>query len=97
MTSRLRLPHNTYLTKYSQKLRCNLTDAERKLWSRLRLKQLSGYQLYRQKVLGNYIVDFCCPALTLVMEVDGSQHYSEEGFGADKIRYGYLQSLGYKC
>jgi very-short-patch-repair endonuclease len=66
-----RLPHNTHLTKYSQRLRCKPTDAERKLWSELRLKQLNGYQFYRQKVIGNYIVDFCSPALKLVIEVDG--------------------------
>jgi very-short-patch-repair endonuclease len=55
-----------------------MTDAERRLWSKLRLKQLNGYQFYRQRVIGNYIVDFCSPALKLVIEVDGSQHYSAE-------------------
>jgi very-short-patch-repair endonuclease len=84
------------LTKYSQDLRCKPTDAERKLWSKLRLKQFNGYQFYRQKVLCNYIVDFCCPALHLVIEVDGSQHYSKEGLKADNIRDDYLQSLGLK-
>jgi very-short-patch-repair endonuclease len=96
MTSRLRLPRNSNLTEYSQNLRRKPTDAERKLWSKLRLKQLNDFQFYRQKVLGNYIVDFCCPALKLVIEVDGSQHYSEDGIKADKIRDDYLQSLGLK-
>jgi very-short-patch-repair endonuclease len=91
---RARLPHNPHLTKYSQSLRCRPTDAERKLWSKLRLKQLKGYQFYRQKVIGNYIVDFCSPALKLVIEVDGSQHYSDEGIAADKIRDRYLEDCG---
>jgi very-short-patch-repair endonuclease len=89
-----RLPHNTNLTKYSQNLRCKPTDAERKLWSKLRLKQLKGYQFYRQRVIGNYIVDFCSPSLKLVIEVDGSQHYSDKGVATDKIRDKYLQDCG---
>jgi len=73
-----------------------MTDAERRLWSNLRLKQLNGYQFYRQRVIGNYIVDFCSPALKLVIEVDGSQHYSDEAVKADKIRDKYLQDCGLK-
>jgi len=67
-----------------------------KLWSKLRLKQLNGYQFYRQRVIGNYIVDFCSPMLKLVIEVDGSQHYTNEGIAADKIRDSYLQDCGFK-
>ncbi len=96
MTTRTRLLHNSKLTKYSQNLRCKPTDAERKLWSKLRLKQLNCYQFYRQKVIGNFIVDFCSPALKLVIEVDGSQHYSEGAMAADKTRDKYLQNLGLK-
>jgi len=64
------------------------------LWSKLRLKQLKGYQFYRQRVIGNYIVDFCSPSLKLVIEVDGSQHYSDKGVATDKIRDKYLQDCG---
>jgi very-short-patch-repair endonuclease len=88
--------YNGNLIKYSQNLRSKPTDAERKLWSKLRLKQLNGYQFYRQRVIGNYIVDFCSPSLKLVIEVDGSQHYSGEGIAADKIRDRYLQDCGLK-
>jgi very-short-patch-repair endonuclease len=73
-----------------------MTDAERRLWSKLRLKQLNGYQFYRQMVIGNYIVDFCSPALKMVVEVDGSQHYSNEGLASDEIRDKYLQGQGFK-
>jgi very-short-patch-repair endonuclease len=72
------LHYNGNLIKYSQSLRSKPTDAERRLWSKLRLKQLNGYQFYRQKVIGNYIVDFCSPTLKLVIEVDGSQHNSDD-------------------
>jgi very-short-patch-repair endonuclease len=73
-----------------------MTDAERRLWSKLRLKQLNGYQFYRQMVIGNYIVDFCSPALKIVIEVDGSQHYSINGRASDAIRDKYLQDYGFK-
>ena len=90
------LYYNGNLIKYSQTLRCKPTDAERKLWFKLRLKQLNGYQFYRQRVIGNYIVDFCSPELKLVIEVDGSQHYLDEGIKADKIRDNYLKDCGFK-
>jgi very-short-patch-repair endonuclease len=90
------LYYNGNLIKYSQNLRGNMTDAERRLWSKLRLKQLNGYQFYRQRVIGNYIVDFCSPALKLVIEVDGSQHYSDDVASSDKIRDKYLQDCGFK-
>ena len=87
--------YNGNLKKYSQNLRSRPTDAERKLWSKLRLKQLLGYQFYRQRVIGNYIVDFCSPALKLIIEVDGSQHYTDKGNRADLIRDHYLRYCGF--
>ena len=57
-----------------------MTDAEQLLWSRLRRKQILGLQFYRQKPLLNYIVDFYCPAVNLVIECDGGQHYTAEGW-----------------
>ena len=50
-----------------------MTDAEHRLWFRLRRKQLLGVQFYRQKPIGKYIVDFYSPAVALVIEVDGGQ------------------------
>lgn len=92
----LRIPHNASLKRYSRDLRSKMTDAERRLWPKLRLKQLNGYQFYRQMVIGNYIVDFCSPAVKLVIEVDGSQHYSDEGLMSDKTRDKYLRGCGLK-
>jgi very-short-patch-repair endonuclease len=71
-----------------------MTDAEHRLWYVLRNKQLNGFQFYRQKVIGDYIVDFYCPAAKLVIEVDGSQHYSQPGIESDKVRDQFLKDHG---
>ncbi len=84
------------LKPYSRALRNNMTDAELHLWSTLRMKQLKGYQFYRQKIIGNYIVDFYCPQAKLVIEVDGGQHYSGQIETTDKKRDEYLKSHGFK-
>jgi len=71
-----------------------MTDAEILLWSRIRRKQLKGLQFYRQKTIGNYIVDFYCPKSKLVIEVDGGQHYSAEGKDKDHIRDDHMKKNG---
>ena len=71
-----------------------MTDAERLLWSRVRRKQLKNHQFYRQKLIGDYIVDFYCPKAHLVIEVDGGQHYSSEGKQKDKLRDEYMTQAG---
>jgi len=73
-----------------------MTDAERVLWSRVRGKQLKGLQIYRQRIIGNYIIDFYCPGAKLAIEIDGGQHYTDEGVREDKKRDDYLKSLGIK-
>jgi very-short-patch-repair endonuclease len=71
-----------------------MTDAERLLWSKIRGKQLKGQQFYRQKIIGEYIVDFYCPKSRLVIEVDGGQHYSVEGKERDGVRDHYMVRAG---
>jgi len=73
-----------------------MTDAERLLWSKLRRKQLKGLQIYRQRIIGNYIVDFYCPKANLIIEIDGGQHYSVEGIKEEKIRDDYMRNQGFK-
>jgi very-short-patch-repair endonuclease len=90
------LYYNKNLKDRSRTLRKNMTDAERLLWSRIRRKQLKGYQFYRQKIIGNYIVDFYCPKAKLIIELDGSQHYEERGMKIDKRRDAYLKNFGLK-
>ena len=80
----------------SRQLRSNLTESERALWSGLRSKQVLGVQFYRQKPIGEYIVDFFAPRAKLVIEVDGSKHVEEKQARKDKNRDDYLASLGFK-
>ena len=68
-----------------------MTGAERLLWSKIRAKQLEGYQFYRQRIIGNYIVDFYCPKAKSVIELDGGQHYRNEELERDKIRDDYIK------
>jgi very-short-patch-repair endonuclease len=75
-------------------LRKGLTESESALWSHLRRKQLLGIQFYRQKPLGQYIVDFFAPKARLVIEVDGSQHMEENHAQRDKNRDEYLTGSG---
>ena len=77
-------------------LRKNMTDAERFLWSKIRRKQLKEFQFYRQKNIGDYIVDFYCPAAKLIVEIDGGQHYSEENIVKDEVRDKFLSDLGFR-
>lgn len=88
------LKYNKQLKHNSRQLRKNMTDAEQLLWSRIRRKQLHGIQFYRQKPIGQYIVDFYAPKGKLVVEVDGSQHFEPESQQKDEIRDAYLQEQG---
>ena len=90
------LPYDKKLRKLSQNLRNRMTDAEKLLWSRLRYRQVKGYHFYRQKTIKHYIVDFHCPKASLVIEVDGGQHYSEKGMEKDKERDKVLNNMGLK-
>lgn len=69
-----------------------MTKEERHLWYDF-LKGLS-VSIHRQKVIGQYIVDFYCASANLVIEVDGSQHYEPEGITHDAIRDEFLMRLG---
>lgn len=75
-------------------LRKNMTDSELKLWSRIRRKQLHGLQFYRQRPIGNYIVDFYCPQAQLVLEVDDSRHMNAREIQQDQYRNSYLKQQG---
>ena len=90
------LQYDKRLKHYSRELRKNMTDAEKLLWSRIRDKQLRCYHFYRQKPIGHYIVDFFCPKANLIVELDGGQHFSDEGEEKNKVRNDYMASLGIK-
>ncbi len=69
-----------------------MTKEERRLWySFLREYRV---KFLRQKILGNYIVDFYCAKANLVIELDGSQHYEERNLQSDLLREKYLSQYG---
>jgi len=75
-------------------LRKNQTDAEKKLWSIVRNRQLCGVKFRRQFPVGRYIVDFYCPEYSIGIEADGGQHYEEKGRKRDQLRTQELNKLG---
>ena len=81
---------------FSRKLRTDMTDAEQLLWKYVRRKQVCNIQFYRQKPIGRYIVDFYTPAAKLVIEIDGGQHFFDEGLRKDYKRDAYLSALNLK-
>ncbi len=88
----MEIPRNPKLRPAAQSLRREMTPQERKLWYQF-LRNLS-ITVNRQKVIGNYIVDFYCHAARIVIELDGSQHYETEGQKYDQKRDQYLRNLG---
>ena len=88
------LPRNKKLKGFSRNLRKNATLQENKLW--YQMLRTYPVRFNRQRVIGNYIVDFYCDKAKLIVELDGSQHYEETGKVKDTQRDEYLESLGLK-
>ena len=78
----------------ARKLRRSSTDVERKLWHRIRDKQVEGFRFRRQRPIGKYIVDFICLNAKLIVELDGGQH--ADAIEYDEKRTAFLESLGYR-
>jgi very-short-patch-repair endonuclease len=83
------------LTNKAKSLRNNMTLAEILLWSKLRMKQVDGYKFRRQQIIFNYVVDFYCHELKLIIEVDGEIHLSSDQSKKDKSRDKILTLNGY--
>ena len=85
---------NPSLTPRAIKLRKNMTKQERHLWYDF----LRAYpvRFMRQRVIGKYIADFYCAKAKLVIEIDGSQHFTNDGLQRDIEREKFMQSLGIK-
>ncbi|HXI85701.1 MAG TPA: endonuclease domain-containing protein [Verrucomicrobiae bacterium] len=75
-------------------LRHNPTEAEKKLWSHLRNRQVLGAKFRRQQSFGPYILDFYCAELKLAIELDGGQHGGAKGIIQDEQRDEYLKQEG---
>jgi very-short-patch-repair endonuclease len=86
------LPYNPKLGDRARELRKNMTKAERRLWYDY-LRDLST-RFYRQRPIDNFIVDFYCPSLKLVIEIDGDTHNSQEAKDYDLERSQRLEGYG---
>ncbi|MBO5065658.1 MAG: endonuclease domain-containing protein [Clostridia bacterium] len=89
----IKIPVNSTLDKYAKENRKNMTDEEKKVWYQI----LRGREpkFHRQRIIGNYIVDFYCPKLKLIVEIDGYQHFYEENREYDGKRTEHLEKLGF--
>src|SRR5581483_553079 len=79
-------------TQFARRLRRDETNVERKLWNRLRNRQIGNARFRRQHPAGRYILDFYCPALRLAIELDGGQHSESEL--RDRARDRWLSERG---
>jgi very-short-patch-repair endonuclease len=80
----------------AKSLRTNSTDAERKLWSKLRDRRLLGFKFVRQQAIGRYIADFACRQADLIIELDGGQHTEDKALAYDEERTRVLAEHGYE-
>lgn len=78
------------LVRNARKLRNDQTPGEYTLWSKLKGRQVLGYKFRRQVPIENYIVDFFCKELSLIIEIDGSSH-SENKYEYDQARQKFLE------
>ena len=88
----MKLPQNKSLSGLARNLRNNGTKAEVVLWKYIKNKNEYGFHFHRQKNIGKYIVDFYCPAIGLVIEVDGYSHDNKYEYDSERDRY--LEKLG---
>ncbi|MGN6437587.1 MAG: endonuclease domain-containing protein [Agriterribacter sp.] len=88
--------YNKRLQPYANKLRKEMTKAEACLWKYvLRASQLKGFAFRRQRPVLNYIADFMCMELMLIIEVDGISHHWEGAAEKDEIRQRKLEEAGF--
>jgi len=88
------LPYPGHQKIHARKLRREITDAEKKLWVRLRDRQLCGAKFRRQHPIGPFITDFCCVERGLVVELDGGHHAEQSE--ADRRRTAFIERQGYR-
>jgi adenine-specific DNA-methyltransferase len=82
------------LTRRARSLRTRGTDAERRLWHHLRLRQLHGLKFRRQVSIAGYVADFACLEAKLIVELDGGQHLEQTDY--DARRDAALASAGFR-
>ncbi len=84
--------HNKALVSAAKRLRSDMTKEEWRLWYGYLRRYPLRFQ--RQKILGRYIVDFYCSEAKLIIELDGNQHYEEDGLKKDEERTSFLEQYG---
>ncbi len=87
----MKIYYNPKLKRLARELRNNSTLSEVLLWNQLKARKMRGYQFMRQKPIGEYIVDFFCSKLKLVIEIDGESHVDK--YEKDRIRQQNLEML----
>ena len=88
------LRNDPTLKQRRRELRRNQTNAEMALWAKVRNKQFFGMRFFRQYSIGPYILDFYCPTVKLVVELDGGQHNQSDNREYDAARSEYLKAQG---
>ena len=86
------IPKDNRQLENARRLRREMTPHERKLWYLFLRKY--PVNIYKQRIIGKFIVDFYCASAKLVIEVDGSQHYEPQGMAYDVERSAFLSALG---
>jgi very-short-patch-repair endonuclease len=87
---------NRWNVPVARKLRREPTSAESRLWSELRNRQLGNFKFVRQEPIGDYVADFVCREVRLVVEVDGATHSTDDELRRDAIRTAFIEGLGYR-
>jgi very-short-patch-repair endonuclease len=77
-----------------QKLRNNMTKAEKMLWDKIKGKQIESCKFRRQYSVAQFIIDFYCPELKLAIEIDGESHFQEDAVKYDQQRQIFIESAG---
>ncbi len=86
------IPKDNSQLENARRLRREMTPHERKLWYLFLHKY--PVKIYKQRIIGRFIVDFYCASAKLVIELDGSQHYEPQGMAYDSARSAFLTALG---
>ena len=90
----MKIYYNPALKELARELRNNMTFAEKATWRMLNGKQFKGYDFHRQKPIGEFIADFYCYDLRLVIEIDGITHLDKDVIKKDRIKSQYFNSIG---
>jgi len=86
------MPKDNTQLENARRLRREMIPHKRKLWYLFLRKY--PIKIYKQRIIGRFIVDFYCASARLVIELDGSQHYELQGMAYDSERSAYLAALG---